>query len=85
MSKLKGQLSERAIESAINLLVQTKTAILCTWYWNTIIKSLQKQKKKKKKKKKVTFAVSDRCDVIKKTEDVGQVNRFFASQIIEAS
>ena len=28
--------------------------------------------KKKKKKKKVTFAVSDRCDVIKKTEDVGQ-------------
>ena len=42
-------------------------------------------KTKKKKKKKVTFAVSDRCDVIKKTEDVGQVNRFFASQIIEAS
>ena len=71
MSKLKGQLSERAIESAIKLLVQTKTAILCTWYWNTIIKSLQKQKQKKKKKK-VTFAVSDRCDVIKKTEDVGQ-------------
>ena len=28
--------------------------------------------KTKKKKKKVTFAVSDRCDVIKKTEDVGQ-------------
>lgn len=50
------------------MLVQTKTAILCTWYWNTIIKSLQKQKTQKR----VTFAVSDRCDVIKKTEDIGQ-------------
>ena len=26
----------------------------------------------KEKKKRVTFAVSDWCDVIKKTEDVGQ-------------
>ena len=35
-------------------------------------KKKKKKKKKKEKKKRVTFAVSDWCDVIKKTEDVGQ-------------